>query len=68
MEASKVRLRPILLTAVTTILGILPLAIFDPVWGPLGYTIIFGLAFSTILTLLVLPVIIKWFGGLKSDQ
>lgn len=65
LDASKLRLRPILLTAVTTIFGILPLAISDPVWGPLGYTIIFGLAFSTILTLLVLPVIIRWFGGLK---
>ena len=65
MDASKIRLRPILLTAITKIFGILPLAISDPVWGPLGYTIIFGLAFSTILTLLVLPVTIRWFGGLK---
>lgn len=57
LDASKSRLQPILLTTITTIAGILPLAISNPVWGPLGYSIVFGLAFSTIITLLAIPLL-----------
>jgi len=71
LEAGKTRLRPVLLTAATTVLGILPLATgfdFDwraghfvigaesaDFWRPLGVAIIFGLTISTFLTLVIVP-------------
>ena len=57
IEAGNSRLRPIILTTITTVMGMVPLAMSDPTWGPLGYAIIFGLSFSTVLTLFILPVI-----------
>ncbi len=55
-EAGKIRLRPILLTSLTTVLGSLTI-VADPVWSGLAWTIVFGLSFSTLLTLIVFPVL-----------
>lgn len=67
LSASQSRLQPILLTSVTTVLGILPLAISNPVWGPIGYSIVFGLAFSSFFTLLVVPILYRQFAKHEMD-
>jgi len=61
------RLRPVLMTALTTILGMLPLALSrgegSEVWSPMGITVIGGLVFSTFLTLVIVPVVYYAFIG-----
>jgi multidrug efflux pump subunit AcrB len=78
IKAGRTRLRPVLLTAITTVLGLLPLATgtnfdffglfkeYDPnlyfggdnaaFWGPMAWTVIFGLTTATFLTLIMVPV------------
>ena len=58
MDAAEQRLRPILLTTATTIGGMLPLWFGGgPMWEPMAISIIFGLAFATVLTLGVVPIL-----------
>lgn len=65
IEGAKLRLRPVLMTAVTTALGLIPLLIAtgtgSEVQRPLATVVVGGLFTSTILTLLVLPALYKWF-------
>jgi multidrug efflux pump subunit AcrB len=72
LRAGLVRFRPVMLTAITTILGLLPMATgvsFDfrkmaldiggessQWWGPMAVAVIFGLGFATLLTLILVPV------------
>ncbi|PHQ34895.1 efflux RND transporter permease subunit [Rhodopirellula bahusiensis] len=49
------RLRPILSTSITTIIGLIPLALSDAMWEPLCFAIIFGLIASTVLSLAIIP-------------
>jgi len=61
-QACETRFTPIFLTTLTTILGLLPLTLTSSgLWSPLGWTIIGGMISSTFLTLLVVPLLYKWF-------
>jgi len=55
IEAGPARLQPIVITSITTILGILPISLTDPFWLTLGMAIVFGMMFSTVLTLIIIP-------------
>ena len=62
VQAAQTRLRPILLTTATTILGLLPLWLGGgPMWEPMAIAIIFGLGFATLLTLGVVPTLYALF-------
>ena len=56
LDASVARLRPVLLVAVTTVLGMIPL-VTDAFFGAMAVTIMFGLAFACVLTMIVVPVL-----------
>jgi HAE1 family hydrophobic/amphiphilic exporter-1 len=64
-KAGHSRLRPVLMTAGTTILGMLPLALSSgegsEIWTPMGITVIGGLVFSTIVTMIIVPVMYSIF-------
>ncbi len=57
VEAAASRLRPIVLTTATTCVGMVPLAISGGMWGPLAFSIMFGLAWSLVLTLVLIPLL-----------
>jgi len=66
IEAAQRRLRPILLTTLTTVGGLLPLWLGGgPMWEPMAIAIMFGLVFATILTLGVVPVLYTLFFRVK---
>jgi HAE1 family hydrophobic/amphiphilic exporter-1 len=69
LEAGPVRLRPIMMTTLTSVLGLVPMALG---WGegaeirtPMAITVIGGMTVSTLLTLVVIPVLYEMAGGAK---
>ncbi|MGZ9042715.1 MAG: efflux RND transporter permease subunit, partial [Allosphingosinicella sp.] len=57
------RFRPIMLTAVSTVLGLIPIA-FTVFWGPMAFAVMGGLLVTSVLTLIVLPLLyVMWFAG-----
>jgi HAE1 family hydrophobic/amphiphilic exporter-1 len=77
LQAGRDRLRPILMTTMTTLLGMMPLAIGDamvggggggegPAYYPMARAIIGGLAFSAVISLLIVPMFYVWFDDLHS--
>jgi multidrug efflux pump subunit AcrB len=60
VDASVSRLRPVLLVAVTTVLGMIPL-LQDPFFVAMAATIMFGLSFACVLTMIVVPVLYSFF-------
>jgi multidrug efflux pump subunit AcrB len=67
IHATITRIRPVMMAAMTTVLGVAPL-IFDDFFGPLAVTIMFGLTFATLLTLLVVPVLYCIFFNLRKED
>ncbi|PLX13225.1 MAG: AcrB/AcrD/AcrF family protein, partial [Marinilabiliales bacterium] len=64
VESAKTRFNPILLTTVTTVAGLLPLTVLGgKMWAPMGWAIIGGLIFSTLLTLVLVPVLYLLFSN-----
>jgi multidrug efflux pump subunit AcrB len=84
MRAGAVRFRPVMLTAITTILGLLPMATgvsfnfrkmaldiggeSSEWWGPMAVAVIFGLGFATLLTLIVVPVLCSLADSVKNRK
>lgn len=70
--AGRLRLRPIILTSVTTISGLLPMAFgiggMSEVWSPLANVILFGLLVSTILTLFFIPCLVAIIDDIKKSR
>ncbi|MCA9357511.1 efflux RND transporter permease subunit [Candidatus Kaiserbacteria bacterium] len=56
LDAASNRLRPILLTTITTVIGMVPLTYAGDLWSPLAYAVMFGLVFSVIITLVLIPI------------
>ena len=56
-DAAVSRLRPIILTTITTVVGMIPLSRISGFWSPLAYAIMFGLSFAMILTLVLVPTL-----------
>ena len=60
-HSGRQRLRPVLITTLTTIFGMMPLAMAggegSETWKPMGVTVIGGLSFSTVVTLILVPVL-----------
>lgn len=57
VDSAAIRLRPIVLTTITTVIGMIPLSLLNAAWSPLAFSVMFGLTFAIVLTLVLVPVL-----------
>ena len=68
VEASISRFRPIMLTAISTVLGLIPIA-FTVFWGPMAFAVMGGMLVASLLTLIFLPTLyVTWFKGKETQR
>jgi multidrug efflux pump subunit AcrB len=67
VEAAASRVRPVMMGALTTVLGVV-LLYFDAFFQSMAVVLVFGLSFATILTLIIVPVLYAIFFRIKSDE
>ncbi len=67
VDSSKSRLRPVMMASLTTVLGMIPL-LTDAMFGSMAVTIMGGLIFGTIITLLFIPILYALFFGIKIEN
>lgn len=67
VAAGRSRLRPVLMTTATTVLGLVPMAIGigegSSLWKPMGVAVVWGLTISTLITLIIVPTVYTIFAG-----
>ena len=67
VTAGRSRLRPILMTTLTTVVGMIPMAVGtgegSEMWRALGMSVAWGLSFSTLITLIIIPTLYSLFAG-----
>ena len=70
IKGSVSRFRAIILTTITTIIGVVPLLFADAIWAPIAYAIIFGLILCVFITLAMVPILYRRFqgGGLHREK
>jgi len=72
INAGRLRLRPIILTSLTTISGLIPMAFGiggkSDMWSPLANVILFGLLVSTVLTLFIIPALLAILDDIKKSR
>ena len=72
VAAGRSRLRPILMTTLTTVLGMIPMAIGKgegaEMWNSMGMTVAWGLSFSTLITLILIPILFSKFAERKEKR
>ena len=72
IEGGKSRLRPVLMTSLTTVLGMVPMAMGigegSEIWQPMGISVVGGLLMSTILTLFIVPSLYAMLQGRKERK
>ncbi|MCI5050984.1 MAG: efflux RND transporter permease subunit [Candidatus Pacebacteria bacterium] len=61
IEGATARLRPVIVTTITTVLGMIPLLFVSPLWEPFAFAVIIGLSFATTLTLVLIPMLYDKF-------
>ena len=67
LDSSSMRFRPVMMASLTTILGMIPL-LSDSLFGPCAVTIMGGLLFGTVITLLIIPVLYATFFGIRTGN
>ena len=67
VTSGRSRLRPILMTTLTTVIGMIPMAVGTgegaEMWRSLGMSVAWGLSFSTLITLIIIPTLYSMFAG-----